>query len=107
MKTPLALICVAVLLSGCYYSGPAISKSNLGNLEINVVVREGLPPLDTSLMMDGVLLGHFTSRYSVLYAKRGLRQIRIECEGFKPYATQIHILGDPNHQVLNAVLERK
>jgi len=43
----------------------------------------------------------------VLYLKRGRHTVKVELEGAKSYEQVIAILGDPNHQVLNIVLEKR
>ena len=106
MKTLFITATLAVFLIGCGSSGPVISKSNVGNLEINVY-----GPEDTSqraeLYLDGVFIGSLTKRLPVIHVKRGQRVVRVEAPGFKPYEKTITILGEPNHQVLNVFLEKQ
>jgi hypothetical protein len=102
------ILCSTVLLSlfigGCECTGPAISKSNVGNLQINVYGPEQSVPR-AELYLDGIFIGNSTMHMPVLQVKRGQRVIRVEAPGFKPYEKTIVVLGEPNHQVLNVFLE--
>ncbi len=60
-----------------------------------------------SLYLDGVFVGNLTRDMPVLYAKRGVRVIRVESPGHEAYERSITVLGDPNHQVLNVILEKE
>jgi len=101
-----ALLGICLFLSGCVSSGPVISKSSLGNLEINVRTSDGQYVTNAELYLDGVFVGNLTTRLPVIHAKRGERLVRVQCSGFKPYEKTVTILGDPNHQVLNIVLKK-
>ena len=100
------LLVVMVLVSGCATFGPVVSKSSIGNLEINVYTADMKPNYDASLYLDGVFVGNLSKTMPVLYARRGTRVVRVECPGYQPYEKTITILGDPNHQVLNVVLTK-
>ena len=97
---------IAVLLmTGCASAGPAISKSSMGNLELNIRGAEGAKVGQADIYVDGEYIGNASPLKPVLYLRRGERRIRVELAGFKAYEDTIMILGDPNHQVLNVVLE--
>ena len=113
-----SLLVASVL--GCAASGPAISKSSMGNLEINVfVVRiepgaksdAGLEHVKASsrheVYIDDDFVGTVTPQKPVLYLKRGEHVVRVESPGFRVYEKTIRILGEPNHQVLNVILEKE
>ena len=106
MKSLFIVATLAAFLLGCAYPGPVISKSNMGNLEINVYGPEGTSP-HAELYLDGIFIGNLTRHMPVIYVKRGERVIRVEASGFKPYEKTITILGEPNHQVLNILLEKE
>ena len=107
MKEVMLVLAVSLLLCGCVSTGPAICKSRLGNLEINVT-GAGQPDLSKAeLYLDGVFVGNLTPRLPVIHAKNGQRCVRVTCSGYRPYEKKIPILGDPNHQVLNVVLEKE
>ena len=97
----------ALLLGGCVASGPALSKSNMGNLEINVLAPEGTPVRAAGIYVDEVFVGNISERMPILNLKRGRHTVRVELEGMETYQQTIAILGDPNHQVLNATLKKK
>ena len=107
MRNLIILLGICLVLSGCVSSGPAISKSRLGNLEINVRTADGQHVTNAELFLDGVFVGNLTHRLPVIHAKRGERLVRVQSAGFKPYEKKITVLGDPNHQVLNIVLEEE
>ncbi|MHC4266102.1 MAG: PEGA domain-containing protein [Planctomycetota bacterium] len=101
-------ICVSIcilLTSGCVYHGPAVSKSSTGNLEVNVLGKD-MVYNNAELYVDGNFIGNVTKHLPVLHIRRGQREIRIEVPGFKPYEKHIIILGQPNHQVINAFMEK-
>jgi len=98
-------VLVGILFVGCA-STSVVSKSTMGNLEIYVLTTEGRQLNNAEIYLDGGFIGNQTGRLPVIYAKRGERLIRVECPGFKPYEKKVMILGDPNHQVLNIVLEK-
>jgi len=106
MKTLFITTILAAFLVGCESTGPAISKSRMGNLEINVYGQEDTNP-NAELYLDGTFIGNLTGHMPVLHVKRGERVIRVEAPGFKPYEKTIVILGEPNHQVLNVYLEEQ
>lgn len=95
------------MLCGCTDLSPALSKTDMGNLEINVAAPEGLDVRGTRLYVDDVFIGNLSSRMPILQLKRGKRMIKVELEGAESYSESITILGEPNHQVLNVVLKRK
>ena len=109
MRPMLCAILVALfVVMGCVVStGPAVSKSSMGNLEINVSARENMSYSAALIYVDDVPVGNVSPTKPVLHLKRGDRAIRVELEGCKPYKQQIRILGDPNQQVLNVVLEKE
>src|SRR5690242_18684341 len=102
MKTPFISVIVALFLScGCADFGPAISKTNLGNLEINITGPEGLDPRAARIYIDEVFIGNVSSRMPIPQLKRGKHTVKVELEGAQTYTESITILGEPNHQVLN------
>jgi len=108
MVKPVNLLLAAMLLlCGCAEFGPAVSKSDVGNLELNISAPEGLDVRTARIYIDGVFIGNLSNRMPVLQLKRGKRLVKLDLEGAQPYAEEIIILGEPNHQVLNAVLKRK
>ncbi|HEY2953230.1 MAG TPA: PEGA domain-containing protein [Verrucomicrobiae bacterium] len=108
MKTSiLAVLSVAALLSGCAASGPAISKSDMGNLEVNIWAPEGMQVRAARIYVDDVFVGNTSERMPILYLKRGNHTLRVELDGTETCQQTIAILGDPNHQVLNAILKKK
>jgi hypothetical protein len=96
-----------LLLCGCADFGPAVSKTNMGNLEINLLAPEGLDSRAARIYVDDVFIGNASSTMPILQLKRGKRAIRVEVEGADSYTESITILGEPNHQVLNVALKRK
>lgn len=102
----LAFLTACLLLSGCVSTGPAISKSNLGNLEINLIGCEQQQLATAELYLDGIFIGNLSSRLPVIHAKNGQRTVRVVCHGYKDFEKKVTVLGDPNHQVLNVVLEK-
>ena len=107
MRTAIILLGIGLLLSSCASPGPVVSKSRLGNLEINVDTPDGRPITNAELFLDGVFVGNLTQRLPIIHARRGERLVRVECRGFRPYERKITVLGEPNHQVLNIVLEKE
>ena len=88
--------------------GPAVSKSRDGNLEINIHVASADADLRVArVFVDEVFVGNLSRNLPVLHLRRGPRAVRVELPGFKPWQQTVHILGDPNHQVLNAVMEKQ
>jgi hypothetical protein len=108
MKTSIAVILTGLLLL-CGYAdfGPAVSKTDMGNLEVNILVPEGLDARTARIYVDDVFIGNVSSRMPILQLKRGKRVVRVELEGADSYTESITILGEPNHQVLNVALKRK
>lgn len=94
-----------VCLAGCVNGGPVISKSKVGNLEINVRGPEGGTLSAADLYIDGVFVGNVSSHKPIIYVRRGERAIRVEAQGYKTYEKKINIIGEPNQQVLNIFLE--
>jgi hypothetical protein len=58
-----------------------------------------------AVYVGGVFIGNASATKPVLYLQRGPRTVRVELKGFRPFETTLTILGEPNHQVLNVVLE--
>ena len=108
MKTSITGLVAAILLAwGCADIGPVVSKTDMGNLEINILAPEGLDARAARIYVDDVSIGNVSSRMPVLQLKRGKRAIKVELEGADSYTESITILGEPNHQVLNVALKRK
>jgi len=108
MKTSItALLAGMLLMCGCAEYGPAVSKTNMGNLEVNILAPEGLDARAARLYIDDVFIGNASSRMPILQLKRGKRVVKVELEGADGYTESITILGEPNHQVLNVALKRK
>lgn len=108
MKFSLLILaaCVA-LFCGCVAMGPAVSKADMGNVEINIVAAQGMEVRAARIYVDDVFIGNMSERMPILYLKRGKRTVRVELEEAEPYEQSIHILGEPNHQVLNVRLKGK
>jgi hypothetical protein len=106
MKASVVFFLACLLLTGRASTGPAVSKSDFGNLEINLISTgtESQQLVGAELHLDGVFIGNLTSRLPVIHAKRGQRIVKVVCPGYKVYEKKITVLGDPNHQVLNVVL---
>lgn len=108
MKSTLIILFVTTaLMSGCVATSPAVSKSSVGNLEINVTAPQGIDVRTARIYVDGVFVGNVSERLPVLYLKRGNHKLKVELEGATSYEQAIRILGDPNHQVLNVRLEKR
>ena len=107
MKRLLVIVFVGMMLGGCVTRGPVVSKSRMGNLEINVHVPEGMAVSRTQLYLDDLPVGNVSPYMPVLHVKRGRRVVRAELEGCNVYEQEIFVLGAPNHQILNIVLEKK
>jgi hypothetical protein len=108
MKSSVAgLLLGLLLLCGCADFGPAVSKTDMGNLEINLTAPEGLDARAARLYIDDVFIGNVSSRMPILQLKRGKRVVKVELEGADSYMESITILGEPNHQVLNIALKKK
>ena len=108
MKNILCLLSMLLILSGCITSGPTVSKSDMGNLELNVFTQEKeIDSRFAEVYVDTIFLGNISPNKPILNLKEGVRNIRIELKGFKPYEKKIFISGDPNHQVLNVLLEKQ
>jgi PEGA domain-containing protein len=102
----IVLLIGLVLICGCVDFGPFISKSNLGNLEVNVVAPEGLDAQAARIYVDDVFIGNVSARMPILHVKNGKHVVKVELEGAATYTQAVTILGDPNHQVLNVALKR-
>lgn len=102
----LSVLGVLLLFCGCAGFGPAVSKSDMGNLELNVVAPQPLDVSAARLYVDGVFIGNVSSRMPILVLKRGPRTIKVELEGAETYTQTLTILGEPNHQVLNVALKK-
>jgi hypothetical protein len=103
----ITLLLVATFLCGCVSTGPAISKSTMGNLDVYVTAPEGVDVHPARICVDGVFVGNVSQDLPVLYLKRGKHVITVELAGMKTYRQEIDILGDPNHQFLDVPLEKK
>ena len=101
------MLLAATILSGCVSTGPAISKSSMGNLDVFVAAPEGVNVHLARISVDGVFVGNVSQDLPVLYLKRGNHIIRVELADMRTYEQQICILGDPNHQFLDVTLEKK
>ncbi|MHC4265433.1 MAG: PEGA domain-containing protein [Planctomycetota bacterium] len=106
MKITACVLFCLIYISGCIYHGPAVSKSTTGNLEVNVLGKDVVYN-NAELYIDGNFIGNITKNLPVLHIRRGQREIRIEAPGLKPYEKHIIILGRPNHQVINAFMEKE
>src|ERR1035438_6665510 len=94
----IALLLAATILSGCVSTGPAISKSTMGNLDVYVTAPEGVNVHPARICVDGIFVGNVSQELPVLYLKNGKHVVTVELTGMKTYEQQITILGDPNHQ---------
>ena len=103
----IGLLLAATILGGCVDTGPAISKSSMGNLDVYVTAPEGVNVRPARISVDGVFVGNVSPELPVLYIKRGKHVVTVELAGMKTYEQQITILGDPNHQFLDVSLEKK
>jgi hypothetical protein len=103
----ITLLLAATMLGGCVSSGPAISKSSMGNLDVYVTAPQGVDVHPARICVDGVFVGNVSQDLPVLYLKRGKHIVTVELAGMKTYEQQITILGDPNHQFLDVTLETK
>jgi hypothetical protein len=107
MKRPLiALVLASTILSGCV-TGPAISKSAMGNLDVYVTAPEGVNVHAARIRVDNIFVGNVSRDLPVLYLRRGRHTITVELAGMKTYQQEIEILGEPNHQFLEVGLERQ
>jgi hypothetical protein len=107
MRVFMVLVGLCLVLAGCASSGPVVSKSELGNLEINVYTPDGERAKNAELHIDGLFVGNLTRRLPIIHARRGERTIAVKLEGYRPYERKITVLGDPNHQVLNIMLQKE
>ena len=96
-----AALCLMSMLAGCMTASPTVSKSKLGNLQINVAFPKDISAFNADLYLDDLFIGNVSANMPVIYAKRGDRTVRVEATGCETYQRTITILGDPNHQVLN------
>jgi hypothetical protein len=103
----IVFLLTAAVLCGCVSSGPAISKSSMGNLEVYVTASQGVDVQPAAIYVDGVFVGNVSQDLPVLYLKRGKHVVRVELTGMKTYEQEIDVLGDPNHQFLDVSLEKK
>ena len=107
MKTSIAILLTGLsLFCGCADLSPVISKSNMGNLEINIAAPEGLDAQAARVYLDDVFIGNVSSRMPILHLKNGKHMVKVELDGAATFTEGITILGDPNHQVLNVALKR-
>lgn len=102
----LSVLLLVTLLTGCVDVSPAISKTNMGNLEIAVAVPPDIDVRRASIYVDNIFVGNVSDRLPILYLKRGRHVVRVQLDGLKTYEQAIEILGDPNHQFLNVTLEK-
>ena len=105
MRNALWALVLSVLFAGCATTGPAISKSAMGNLEINVYGADNQPVDWADIYLDGLFVGNLTGKKPILYVRNGERKVRVEVPGYIAYERSINILGEPNHQVLSVFLE--
>ena len=97
-----------LILSGCVTTGPTVSKSNMGNLEVNVYTQDKeIDGRFAEVYIDTIFLGNISPNKPILNLKEGEHDIRIELKGYKTYEKKMFISGDPNHQVLNVLLEKQ
>lgn len=107
MKPQVALAVLLVsFIAGCV-NGPAVSKARDGNLEINIAGPGDTNVRQARIYVDDVFVGNPSPMLPVLHLRNGKRTIRVELDGFKPWQQSVHVLGEPNHQVLNALLEKQ
>lgn len=95
-----------MLICGCADFSPFISKSNLGNLEVNIAAPEGLDAQAARIYVDDVFIGNISARMPILHLKNGKHVVKVELEGAATYSQALTILGDPNHQILNVALKK-
>ncbi len=108
MKTAMGVILTGLLfVCGCIGFSPAVSKTDKGNLEVNISAPEGLDARTARIYIDDAFIGNVSSRMPILQLKRGKRTVKVELEDADTYSESITILGEPNHQVLNVTLKRK
>ncbi|HCE43911.1 MAG TPA: hypothetical protein DET40_10220 [Lentisphaeria bacterium] len=108
MKIALCLLTMLLTLSGCVTSGPTVSKSDMGNLELNVYTHDKeIDARFADVYVDAIFLGNISPNKPILNLREGDHNIRIELKGYKSYEKKIFISGDPNHQVLNVLLEKQ
>ena len=101
------LFCIttALMTWGCMVSGPAVSKSTMGNVGVYVYAPEDVDVRRADIFLDGFYVGSATTTMPVLELKRGERVLRVELAGFKTVEKTLYVLGEPNHQVVNIFLE--
>src|SRR6266446_5353761 len=108
MKTSIAAPLIGLLvLCGCADFSPVVSKSNMGNMEINIAAPEGLDVHAARIYVDDVFIGNVSARLPILHLKTGKHVIKLELDGAATYTEALTILGDPNHQVLNLPLKKE
>lgn len=107
MRCMIGTVLAGMVLTGCASSGPVVTKSQMGNLQINVAGPLPAEVGETRLYLDGLFIGNVSDKMPVLHARAGKRVVRAELDGYKPVEQEIVILGDPNHQVLNIVFEKQ
>ena len=108
LRKVVTMVLSAVVLPGCVSStGPAISKSRMGNLAICVHTPEGIDHRRAEVYIDELYIGDITPEKPVLHIKRGEHVVRVHLPGLKPVEKRIAVLGDPNHQVMNVFLEKE
>lgn len=105
-SSSIILLAGFLLMCGCADFSPFISKSNLGNLEVNIVAPEGLDVQASRIYVDDVFIGNVSARMPILHVKNGKHVVKVELDGAATYTEALTILGDPNHQVLNVALKR-
>jgi len=106
-KRFLLLLALVIILSGCIAAGPTVSKSDMGNLELNVyTLDKDANGCLSDVYVDTIFIGNISSNRPILNLREGEHNIRIEQKGHKIYEKKIFIAGEPNHQVLNVLLEK-
>jgi len=82
-----------LLVCGCVATGPAVSKTDVGNLEINIKAPESVDVRYARIYVDDSFIGNMSATMSVLHLKRGKRVVRVEMDSRKTYREVIEILG--------------
>ncbi len=89
----LAVLLSCLLMAACA-SGPAVSKSRMGNCQVEVVVPKGADVRRASVFLDDLFIGNASKSMPVLQLRRGERTIRVEMPGFQTVEVVVTILGE-------------
>lgn len=101
------MLMLAILMASCVTTSPANSKSQIGNLEINVRTEdENSESHYADIYIDGHYFGTSSVNKPILYLKEGQHVIKVQLKGYQVYEKQMSIFGEPNHQVLNVKLKK-